>query len=77
MFEAGMSSCGRMTYENTDAVRHFNLLLPKLFSVFQILWTALSLALGYELQGQIIRGVPCVKRNYQLYCPTAGNTYPL
>ncbi|CAK1555840.1 unnamed protein product [Leptosia nina] len=42
-----------------------------------ILWTALSLALGYELQGQIIRGVPCVKRNFQLYCPTAGNTYPL
>ncbi|GBP15876.1 Protein spaetzle 3 [Eumeta japonica] len=43
----------------------------------QILWTALSLALGYELQGQIIKGVPCVKRNYQLYCPTAGNAYPL
>jgi hypothetical protein len=47
------------------------------FIWFQILWTALSVALGYELQGQIIRGVPCVKRNYQLYCPTAGNTYPL
>ncbi|KAJ2945554.1 hypothetical protein O0L34_g374 [Tuta absoluta] len=44
---------------------------------FRILWTALSLALGYELQGQVIRGVPCVKRNFQLYCPTAGNTYPL
>ncbi|XP_050665910.1 protein spaetzle 3 [Leptidea sinapis] len=47
------------------------------FYQIPILWTALSLALGYELQGQIIRGVPCVKRNYQLYCPTAGNTYPL
>ncbi|XP_012550687.1 protein spaetzle 3 [Bombyx mori] len=47
------------------------------FYQIPILWTALSLALGYELQGQIIRGVPCVKRNYQLYCPTAGNSYPL
>ncbi|CAH0400831.1 unnamed protein product [Chilo suppressalis] len=47
------------------------------FYQIPILWTALSVALGYELQGQIIRGVPCVKRNYQLYCPTAGNTYPL
>ncbi|CAG5020583.1 unnamed protein product [Parnassius apollo] len=46
------------------------------FYQIPILWTALSVALGYELQGQIIRGVPCVKRNYQLYCPTAGNTYP-
>ncbi|CAH2043486.1 unnamed protein product, partial [Iphiclides podalirius] len=47
------------------------------FYQIPILWTALSLALGYELQGQIIRGVPCVKRNFQLYCPTAGNTYPI
>ncbi|CAH4030091.1 unnamed protein product [Pieris brassicae] len=47
------------------------------FYQIPILWTALSVALGYELQGQIIRGVPCVKRNFQLYCPTAGNTYPL
>lgn len=47
------------------------------FYQIPILWTALSLALGYEIQGQIIRGVPCVKRNFQLYCPTAGNTYPL
>ncbi|KAG6448876.1 protein spaetzle 3 [Manduca sexta] len=47
------------------------------FYQIPILWTALSVALGYELQGQIIRGVPCVKRNYQLYCPTAGNSYPL
>ncbi|XP_032519122.1 protein spaetzle 3 [Danaus plexippus] len=47
------------------------------FYQIPILWTALSLALGYELQGQVIRGVPCVKRNFQLYCPTAGNTYPL
>ncbi|XP_053610586.1 protein spaetzle 3 [Plodia interpunctella] len=47
------------------------------FYQIPILWTALSVALGYELQGQIIRGIPCVKRNYQLYCPTAGSAYPL
>ncbi|XP_026756181.1 protein spaetzle 3 [Galleria mellonella] len=47
------------------------------FYQIPILWTALSLALGYELQGQIVRGIPCVKRNYQLYCPTAGSAYPL
>ncbi|GAB0091806.1 Protein spaetzle 3 [Sergentomyia squamirostris] len=42
-----------------------------------ILWTALSVALGIDIRGEIIRGIPCVKRNYQLFCPSAGNTYPL
>lgn len=46
-------------------------------SSFQIWWTALSLALGFDLQGDIVRGVPCVKRNHQLFCPSAGNTYPM
>nr|XP_018910075.1 PREDICTED: uncharacterized protein LOC109039155 [Bemisia tabaci] len=41
-----------------------------------ILWTALSLALGYEVRGDLIRGLPCIKRNHQLFCPTAGNRYP-
>jgi hypothetical protein len=44
---------------------------------FQILWTALSVALGLELRGEYIRGVPCIKRHQQLFCPTAGNSYPL
>lgn len=43
---------------------------------FQILWTAMSLALGVEIQGEIIRGLPCIKRLNQLFCPTAGNRYP-
>ncbi|GLV34658.1 spatzle 3 [Carabus blaptoides fortunei] len=42
-----------------------------------ILWTALSVALGIEIRGEIIRGVPCIKRYHQLFCPTAGNSYPL
>ncbi|XP_055713594.1 protein spaetzle 3 [Phlebotomus papatasi] len=41
-----------------------------------ILWTALSVALGIDIRGEIIRGIPCIKRNYQLFCPSAGNTYP-
>jgi len=41
-----------------------------------ILWTAMSLALGVEIQGEIIRGLPCIKRLNQLFCPTAGNRYP-
>lgn len=49
----------------------------EVFFMFQILWTALSVALGLELKGEYIRGVPCIKRNQQLYCPTAGNSYPL
>ncbi|XP_054267606.1 protein spaetzle 3-like [Macrosteles quadrilineatus] len=42
-----------------------------------ILWTALSLALGLEIRGDVIRGVPCIKRFHQLFCPTAGNSYPI
>ncbi|XP_034230078.1 protein spaetzle 3-like isoform X2 [Thrips palmi] len=42
-----------------------------------ILWTALSLALGLEIRGEVIRGVPCIKRFHQLFCPTAGNSYPI
>lgn len=42
-----------------------------------ILWTALSVALGYEVKGDFIRGPPCIKKYHQLYCPTAGSTYPI
>lgn len=42
-----------------------------------IWWTALSVALGLEIRGEVIRGTPCVKRHNQLFCPTAGNTYPV
>ncbi|ODM95494.1 hypothetical protein Ocin01_11183 [Orchesella cincta] len=42
-----------------------------------ILWTALSYALGLEIRGEILRGLPCIKRLNQLFCPTAGTTYPL
>lgn len=45
--------------------------------LFQILWTALSVALGVELRGDLVRGAPCIKRYHQLFCPTAGNTYPM
>lgn len=41
-----------------------------------ILWTAMSMAMGLELRGDIIRGLPCIKRLNQLFCPTAGNRYP-
>lgn len=41
------------------------------------MWAALSLALGYEIRGDIIRGAPCIKRFHQLFCPTAGNSYPM
>ncbi|XP_066258429.1 protein spaetzle 3 [Euwallacea similis] len=47
------------------------------FVQIPILWTALSVALGLELRGEYIRGVPCIKRHQQLFCPTAGNSYPL
>ncbi|CAG9863216.1 unnamed protein product [Phyllotreta striolata] len=47
------------------------------FVQIPILWTALSVALGLELKGGYIRGVPCIIRDLQLYCPTAGNSYPL
>lgn len=42
-----------------------------------IWWTALSVALGLDIQGDVISGVPCVKKYHQLYCPTSGNTYPI
>jgi len=32
-----------------------------------ILWTALSVALGLEVRGEILRGLPCIKRLNQLY----------
>lgn len=41
-----------------------------------IWWTALSVALGLNIGGDVISGVPCVKRYHQLFCPTAGNQYP-
>ncbi|XP_066994516.1 protein spaetzle 3 isoform X2 [Anabrus simplex] len=47
------------------------------FVQIPILWTALSLALGLEIRGEIIRGVPCIKRFHQLFCPTAGSSYPI
>ncbi|XP_044740566.1 protein spaetzle 3-like [Chrysoperla carnea] len=47
------------------------------FVQIPIFWTALSIALGWELRGEIIRGVPCIKRYHQLFCPTAGNSYPI
>ncbi|KAK6630412.1 hypothetical protein RUM43_014757 [Polyplax serrata] len=49
----------------------------KILNKSQILWTALSLALGLEIHGEIVRGVPCIKRFHQLFCPTAGNAYPI
>ncbi|XP_063243730.1 protein spaetzle 3 isoform X2 [Bacillus rossius redtenbacheri] len=42
-----------------------------------ILWTALSVALGLEIRAELIRGAPCIKRFNQLFCPTAGNSYPI
>ncbi|XP_050548712.1 protein spaetzle 3 [Daktulosphaira vitifoliae] len=47
------------------------------FLQIPVLWTALSFALGYEINGDIIRGNPCIKRNHQLFCPTAGKSYPI
>lgn len=32
----------------------------------KIWWTALSVALGLEIRGEVIKGTPCVKRNNQL-----------
>lgn len=29
------------------------------------------------MRGDVIKGVPCVKRYHQLFCPTAGNSYPM
>lgn len=47
------------------------------FVQIPILWTALSVALGLELRGEYIRGVPCIKKYEQLFCPTAGSSYPI
>ncbi|EZA51646.1 hypothetical protein DMN91_003493 [Ooceraea biroi] len=47
------------------------------FVQIPILWTALSVALGVELRGDLVRGAPCIKKYHQLFCPTAGNTYPI
>lgn len=47
------------------------------FVQIPILWTALSVALGVELRGDLVRGVPCIKKYHQLFCPTAGNSYPI
>ncbi|XP_063989838.1 protein spaetzle 3 [Diachasmimorpha longicaudata] len=47
------------------------------FLQIPILWTALSVALGVELRGDLVRGTPCIKKYHQLFCPTAGNTYPI
>jgi len=41
-----------------------------------VLWTALSLALGLEVQGRIVKGLPCIKRRDQLFCSNAGTSYP-
>ncbi|XP_071538394.1 protein spaetzle 3-like isoform X2 [Panulirus ornatus] len=46
------------------------------FVQLPVLWTALSLALGVEVQGEVIRGLPCIKRLNQLFCSTAGSQYP-
>ncbi|XP_025419786.1 protein spaetzle 3 [Sipha flava] len=42
-----------------------------------VFWTTLSFALGYEIGGDVIRGTPCIKKNHQLFCPTAGKSYPV
>ncbi|EAT39601.1 AAEL008596-PA [Aedes aegypti] len=47
------------------------------FIQIPIWWTALSVALGLNVRGDVIKGVPCVKKNHQLFCPTAGNSYPI
>ncbi|XP_034934726.1 protein spaetzle 3 [Chelonus insularis] len=47
------------------------------FVQIPILWTALSVALGVELRGDLVRGTPCIKKYHQLFCPTAGKTYPI
>lgn len=57
---------------NKNCIVIYNLLF-----LFQILWTALSVALGIEIRGEYIRGVPCIKTYGQLFCPTAGTSYPL
>ncbi|XP_045125970.1 protein spaetzle 3-like [Portunus trituberculatus] len=46
------------------------------FVQLPVLWTALSLALGVEVQGEVIRGLPCIKRLNQLFCRTPGTPTP-
>ncbi|XP_063702673.1 protein spaetzle 3 [Culicoides brevitarsis] len=46
------------------------------FVQIPIWWTALSVALGLNVRGDVIRGAPCIKRNHQLFCPQAGSQYP-
>lgn len=47
------------------------------FVQIPIWWTALSVALGLDVRGDVIKGVPCIKKYHQLFCPTAGNSYPI
>jgi len=52
--------------------------MSRLLFRVMIFWTALSIAMGFEVQGDaVIRGLPCIKRLYQLYCRNAGSTYPV
>jgi len=44
--------------------------------VFLPLLVALLPSASEASGGEIIRGLPCVKRLNQLFCPSAGNTYP-
>lgn len=44
--------------------------------VFLPLLVALLPSSSSASGGEIIRGLPCVKRLNQLFCPSAGNTYP-
>ncbi|RXG57665.1 hypothetical protein Avbf_16009 [Armadillidium vulgare] len=43
---------------------------------YMVLWTALSLALGVERRGELIRGLPCITRFNQLFCRSGGTSYP-
>ncbi|XP_059613407.1 protein spaetzle 3-like [Phlebotomus argentipes] len=48
-----------------------------IFPTSLILWIALPVILGVNIRGEILRGIPCIKRNHQLVCPSSGNAYPL
>ena len=53
-------------------------LTPRSALFRQLFWTALNIALGYQVQGdQVIRGLPCIKRLRQLFCSNAGSQYPM
>lgn len=46
-------------------------------SVFWVVMVSMSLGMDVNNGGgEIIRGLPCVKRLNQLFCPSAGTTYP-